>query len=484
MRQRLASPALLMRRALGRADAARRWRTKSTSRKEEDPFHNRATAMNFESTAESASWLQRLTGVGAEALDATTTEGADAPRAATTEFERYKAAAKAAVKTDAGLKSGDELLFAGEDGDWLRKLEGSSDKPRTPKITKTARTTRRLEAISKFDLTPRELKARLDTYVIGQEEAKKALSVALTDHFQQARRVLADPAAHLDEPYHKRNVLLLGPSGVGKTALLRAARLAVDAPLVTADATAFSATGYVGRDASDVAAQLVAAADGDKDLASFGVVCVDEVDKLRAREGGAGGDVHTRDVQSSLLKLIEDAEIDLDERGVGGAAPKRARLLNPDSTFDNLFSTKHVLFVFCGAFTDLVDKERVTPDDLVEAGLIRELVGRLAVRVRLDALNVDDLASILDVKGPASPLTQIKGEFAAYGVDVAFSDCAIRAWAERAYDERTGARGLATAIEDTLRGFKYELPGSGCDSLRVTAELVAEPGEALRRLLS
>ena len=369
----------MLRRAL--VGGARRCRTKSTSRNVDPPFHNRATAMNFESTAESASWLQRLTGVGAEA-----------PSAATTEFERYKAAAKAAVKTDAGLKSGDELLFAGKDGDWLRKLEGSSDKPRTPKVTKAARTTRRLEAISKFSLTPRELKARLDTYVIGQEEAKRAISVALTDHFQHARRVLADPALLLDEPYHKRNVLLLGPSGVGKTALLRAARLAVDAPLVTADATAFSATGYVGRDASDVAAQLVAAADGDRDLASFGVVCVDEVDKLRARNGNS--DAHTRHVQSSLLKLVEDAEIDLDSSG--GAAPvKRARLLNPDSTFDNLFSTKHVLFVFCGAFTDLVDRERITPDDLVDAGLIRELVGRLAVRVRLDALNVDDLACIL-----------------------------------------------------------------------------------------
>ena len=181
-------------------------------------------------------------------------------------------------------------------------------------------------------------------------------------------------------------MLLLGPSGVGKTALLRAARLAVDAPLVAADATAFSATGYVGRDASDVAAQLVAAADGDRDLASFGVVCVDEVDKLRSRSEG-NGEVGKLDVQSSLLKLVEDAEIDLDERGSGGAAaPKRARLLNPDSTFDNLFSTKHVLFVFCGAFTDLAENDRVTPDDLVEAGLIRELVGRLPVRVRLDAL--------------------------------------------------------------------------------------------------
>ena len=458
---------MLLRRALRRAGAVRRCREKSSSPKE-DPFHNRATAMNFE---EGEGWLQRLVGTTGRT---------------TTEFERYKAAAKAAVKTDAGLKSGDELLFAGEDGDWLKKLESSSEarQPRTPKVTKTARTTRRLEAISKFSLTPRELKARLDTYVIGQDEAKKALAVALTDHFQHARRVLADPAQHLDEPYHKRNVLLLGPSGVGKTALLRAARLAVDAPLVAADATAFSATGYVGRDASDVAAQLVAAADGDRDLASFGVVCVDEVDKLRSRSEG-NGEVGKLDVQSSLLKLVEDAEIDLDERGSGGAAaPKRARLLNPDSTFDNLFSTKHVLFVFCGAFTDLAENDRVTPDDLVEAGLIRELVGRLPVRVRLDALTADDLASILAAAGPASPLTQIRGEMAAYGVDVDFSDCAIHAWAEIAFAERTGARGLATAVEDTLRGFKYELPGSGRDSLRVTADLVADPRGALARLLS
>ena len=457
---------MLLRRALRRAGNVRRCRQKSSSPKE-DPFHNRATAMNFE---EGEGWLQRLVGTTGRT---------------TTEFERYKAAAKAAVKTDAGLKSGDELLFAGEDGDWLKKLESSSEarQPRTPKVTKTARTTRRLEAISKFALTPRELKARLDTYVIGQDEAKKALAVALTDHFQHARRVLADPAQYLDEPYHKRNVLLLGPSGVGKTALLRAARLAVDAPLVAADATAFSATGYVGRDASDVAAQLVAAADGDRDLASFGVVCVDEVDKLRSRSEG-NGEVGKLDVQSSLLKLVEDAEIDLDERGSVGRRPKRARLLNPDSTFDNLFSTKHVLFVFCGAFTDLAENDRVTPDDLVEAGLIRELVGRLPVRVRLDALTADDLASILAASGPASPLTQIRGEMAAYGVDVDFSDCAIHAWAEIAFAERTGARGLATAVEDTLRGFKYELPGSGRDSLRVTADLVADPRGALARLLS
>ena len=186
---------MLLRRALRRTSNVRRCRKKSSSPKE-DPFHNRATAMNFE---EGEGWLQRLVGTTGRT---------------TTEFERYKAAAKAAVKTDAGLKSGDELLFAGEDGDWLKKLESSSEarQPRTPKVTKTARTTRRLEAISKFALTPRELKARLDTYVIGQDEAKKALAVALTDHFQHARRVLADPAQHLDEPYHKRNVLLLGPS--------------------------------------------------------------------------------------------------------------------------------------------------------------------------------------------------------------------------------------------------------------------------------
>ena len=108
----------------------------------------------------------------------------------------------------------------------------------------------------------------------------------------------------------------------------------------------------------------------------------------------------------------------------------------------------------------------------------------LPVRVRLDALTADDLASILSAAGPASPLTQIRGEMAAYGVDVDFSDCAIHAWAEIAFAERTGARGLATAVEDTLRGFKYELPGSGRDSLRVTADLVADPRGALARLLS
>ena len=126
---------------LRRAGNVRRCRQKSSSPKE-DPFHNRATAMNFE---EGEGWLQRLVGTTGRT---------------TTEFERYKAAAKAAVKTDAGLKSGDELLFAGEDGDWLKKLESSSEarQPRTPKVTKTARTTRRLEAISKFSLTPRELK--------------------------------------------------------------------------------------------------------------------------------------------------------------------------------------------------------------------------------------------------------------------------------------------------------------------------------------
>ena len=167
-----------------------------------------------------------------------------------------------------------------------------------------------ISLISSFDRI-RDGDALWHQAVSGLSPNHKALAVALTDHFQHARRVLADPAQHLDEPYHKRNVLLLGPSGVGKTALLRAARLAVDAPLVAADATAFSATGYVGRDASDVAAQLVAAADGDRDLASFGVVCVDEVDKLRSRSEG-NGEVGKLDVQSSLLKLVEDAEIDLD----------------------------------------------------------------------------------------------------------------------------------------------------------------------------
>uniref|UniRef100_A0A7S4EX90 AAA+ ATPase domain-containing protein n=1 Tax=Chrysotila carterae TaxID=13221 RepID=A0A7S4EX90_CHRCT len=387
-----------------------------------------------------------------------------------------------------------------------------------------AQTAARLRAVTEFSMTPRQVKAHLDKHVISQEEAKRALAVAVCDHYNFVKRCLAEP--ELDARHHvKPNVLLLGPSGSGKTHLMRALARMLGVPFAKADATKFSATGYVGADVDEVVRSLLGAARGDVAAAEFGIVYVDEVDKLAEGAGSAsrGGGVNTRSVQSALLKLMEDAEVPL--RAPGERPPWLSR--NEGRNEAQVIRTRHVLFIFSGAFSDLeamlrteqaqqaaaehaaaraaatdgreqgddglealstadalVDPLcRAHPRDFVRAGLETEFIGRIPVRVVCRSLRRHDLVAIMR-DAEDSVLKQMQRNFDGYGIDLVVTDEALDEIASRAESERTGARGLLTVLEDTLRDFKFELPSTNLKQLVVDRHTVQAPKKHLEALLT
>ena len=363
-----------------------------------------------------------------------------------------------------------------------------------------------------FPYRPRDIKAHLDRFVIKQDEAKKVLSIAVCDHYNRAsfmqRMEAEDPGKAKDIEFAKQNVIIVGPTGVGKTYLVKHVADLIGVPFVKADATKFSETGYVGGDVDDLIRDLVNKADGDVELAEHGIIYIDEVDKLATGGGERGRDVSGRGVQTALLKLMEDTEVSLKNpmdfggqmqamfSGGGGGKPKR-----------NTVRTRHILFVVSGAFSGLekVVKKRlsagvigfgaeaadraeepgaafqhVATQDFIDFGFEAEFIGRLPVRVVCEALKADDLFEILkDSEG--SLIKQYEREFAAYGIGVRFEDGALHKLAEQASVEKTGARGLVTVGERLLRGFKFELPGTSVSELTIDADLVDDPDTALAR---
>lgn len=333
--------------------------------------------------------------------------------------------------------------------------------------------------LASFSMTPRQIKSALDERVVGQSEAKKALAVAISDHYHHAKRCLQDPS-RLGRHFHKQNVLLWGPSGSGKSHLVRSAVDLAGAPLVKCDATKFSATGYVGRDVGDIVQQLIEQSNGDLETAQFGTVHVDEIDKICETSKGILGSVNTRDVQQSMLKLMEDFEVPL--TSLHGISHQHQR-----NSKSKTFSTKHVLFVFSGAFHHCQDEFAPPPqsaDDFVRLGLLREFVGRIPVRVSLQHLSVDDLTRILAAPNDVSPISRYVESFAAHGISLTYDNDALAVIAHRAHQHHLGARGLLTEVEATLREFSYHLPS--CDiggALHLDATAVDDPRTKLRSLL-
>jgi len=354
-----------------------------------------------------------------------------------------------------------------------------------------------------FSLKPRDIARHLDRFVIGQKEAKKVLSVALCDHFQHVRQTQEGNAAPF---YQKQNVLILGPTGVGKTHLIRSAADLIGVPFVKADATKFSETGYVGGDVDDLVRDLVRRAGGNVKRAEHGIIYLDEIDKLASRPGTGSRDVSGRGVQTNLLKLMEDGDVPLvspnDVSGQLQAAMSSARgnsAGQPESA-----STRNILFIASGAFSGLDDIIRhrhlaspdgpskksapdkllagVSTDDLITFGLEPEFVGRLPVRVACHGLDTKDLFDVLR-KSESSLIRQYERAFAAYGIAVVFRDDGLRRLAELARGEQTGARGLMTVCERVFRDLKFQLPSSSVRRLTVTESLVNDPASELKRLL-
>jgi endopeptidase Clp ATP-binding regulatory subunit ClpX len=370
-----------------------------------------------------------------------------------------------------------------------------------------------------FNYRPKDIKKHLDRFVIRQDEAKKALAIAVCDHYNHVahlRRLEKEsPEKAKGIEYAKQNVILVGPTGVGKTYLVKHIAELIGVPFVKADATKFSETGYVGGDVEDLIRELVQKADGDVNVAQYGIVYIDEIDKLAGASNLVGRDVSGRGVQTTLLKLMEETDVPVRnpqdfqaqfqammEMQRTGGRPKRETI-----------STKNILFIVSGAFEriqDIIGKRlsqkaigfgaplqaadsdspeaaselisHVTTQDFIEYGFEPEFVGRLPVRVVCHHLLENDLFRILK-ESEGSLLRQYERAFAAYDVRLEFTDETLHLIAGDAAKEKTGARGLLTVVEHLLRDFKFELPDSGVSELRVDGDVYRDPATHLAHVL-
>src|SRR6266571_419630 len=363
-----------------------------------------------------------------------------------------------------------------------------------------------------FHFLPRDIKAHLDRFVIKQDEAKKVLSIAVCDHYNHVNHVRHLEKEHADgaveTEYAKQNVILVGPTGVGKTYLIKHIADLIKVPFVKADATKFSETGYVGGDVEDLVRELVQKADGDVNLAQFGIIYIDEIDKIASAANLIGRDVSGRGVQTTLLKLMEDTEVPVRSMNDLQAQLQAAfEFQKRGKAKRDTINTRHILFVVSGAFEKLKEQvarrvrqgqigfsaspvhvmdnelfQHVTTRDFIEYGFEPEFIGRLPVRVVCEDLDADDLFKIMKFS-EGSLLRQYERAFRAYGIQISFEDEALRLLAEAAAKEKTGARGLLTVFEKLFRDYKYYLAGSGLTQLRVTATVVREPQRVLEQLM-
>ena len=378
-----------------------------------------------------------------------------------------------------------------------------------------AEDTAALDAIRKFSFKPREIRDYLDRYVISQGEAKKVLATAVCDHYNHVRRCLDDD--HLaNRDFAKSNVIMIGPTGVGKTYLMRCIARLIGVPFVKADATKFSETGYVGYDVEDIIRDLVKAADGNVQLAQYGIVYIDEIDKIASRTEGQK-DVSGRGVQINLLKLLEETDVRLvAQNDMMGQMSNIINMQRGGTPPPSTISTKFILFIVSGAF-DKIDKiikrrlgsavigferqpdanapdaidstaepaellKHIRTEDIVQYGFEPEFVGRLPVRVVLDGLGVQELEKILTT-AENGIWEQFVETMAGYGIELTAAPQALHLVAEAAAREHTGARGLLTVLERLFRDFKFELPGTGITKLQLTEEMIREPAKTLQKLL-
>ena len=323
-------------------------------------------------------------------------------------------------------------------------------------------------------LVPRDIYANLDTYVVAQERAKKTLSVAVYNHFKRIWNGRQNSGVELQ----KTNILLIGPTGCGKTLLAETLARTLDVPFAVCDATSLTESGYVGEDVENILLRLIQAADWDINRAEHGIIYIDELDKIARKEGinrSITRDVSGEGVQQELLKIIE---------GCVANVPPQGGRKHPHQEFLQI-DTRNVLFICGGAFDGLEQvvggrlsagaglgflaggrsepavpgsaMTQVTPEDLLEFGFIPEMVGRLPVTVVLESLDKDALVRVL-TEPKNSLVKQYEQLFSMDGVALEFTPEALEAAAERALEHQTGARSLRYIIEDTLLDVMYDLP--------------------------
>lgn len=358
-----------------------------------------------------------------------------------------------------------------------------------------------------FKFKPSEIKQFLDRFVIRQDSAKKVLATAICDHYHHIQNA-HEPEDWRD--YKKQNIVLVGPTGVGKTYLIQNIARLIGVPFVKADATKYSETGYVGGDVEDLIRELISQADNDVQLAEYGIVYLDEIDKIAGSKSIGGRDVSGHGVQRNLLKLMEETEVPVrSSTDIASQMQAFMEFQTKGKVEKKTINTRNILFIVSGAFGGLVDiikrrvgskqigftgeklsadqesmvLERVRSVDFIEYGFEAEFAGRLPVVVHCTPLSADDLFDILK-HSEGSILKQYRKDFAAYGIDVYFTDPAMKIIAQKAAEEQTGARGLMSVCEKLFRDFKYYLPDSEVKEFIVTKELVEEPADKLQELLS
>ena len=339
---------------------------------------------------------------------------------------------------------------------------------------------------------PHKIKASLDEYVVGQEHAKKVMSVAVYNHY---KRIMSteDDGVEIE----KSNMLMIGPTGSGKTYLVKTLARLLDVPLAITDATSLTEAGYIGDDIESVVSKLLAAADNDVDRAEHGIIFIDEIDKLAKKKNAHQRDVSGESVQQGMLKLLEGAEVEVPV----GASSKNAMV--PMTTVD----TRNILFICGGAFpeieeiikerlnkqasigfqADLKDKydddenllQKVTVDDVRKFGMIPEFIGRLPILFSLEALSVDMLVKIL--VEPKNAITKQYTKLLEMDeVKLEFDEDALRAIAEKAKEKKVGARALRAIIEEFMLDIMYEIPkDDNIGMVTITRDYIEKKGGPL-----